>query len=284
MVGAIGIYGTPSASPVGIVSTNLKAYRATVASDSAVVVSTFSLTYGTRSGNFSETSMGPFSWSQNRGELTASTVGSGFVFTTEVIIDGNRTYSTTSSADLPSNSSESSGWTETTWHGRGVRNTQSLLDMAFLGFFSPGLEPSPNTMLGVLRSKETSEDKLGTHVLNGVVTRHFRSFIPFASLGVPASAAEVERVLGTKYLEVNYWTDSSNRLRLMQFGLKIKRNPETTTTTRPLVSATAPHFPITEAFQLQVSDYGTPVVVTPPPASEITSTTTCEVSADGTSC
>jgi len=56
-------------------------------------------------------------------------------------------------------------------------------------------------------------------------------------------------------------------------------------TTRPgRFVASLALFPFTMEVQLQVSDYGTPVSVAPPPASAITSRNSCVASAHGFSC
>jgi hypothetical protein len=274
-----------SASAVGDAPTGSKAYQATVSSNSAVIVATYSLRYRQANRTVSVTTSGPFSWSQDRGELTASTVGSGLDMTTQEIIDGNHTYSTTSMADAPSDLTNPGGWTETTWHGRSAGNALELFDLGLFGLGAPRGEPSPTAILGLLRSKATSDQRLGTAGLHGVETTRFRSLIPFSQLGLPGKdTAQMERVVGTRFLQVDYWTDSADRLRFMQIRLTLRRPPETTKTTSQGLVAPAGIFPIRLEVQLQVSDYGTPVSVAPPPASEITSRTSCEVSANGFSC
>jgi hypothetical protein len=238
------------------------------------------------------TTMGPFSWSQDRGDLNVSAVGldtsdagSGTTVTGHEIVDGNKTYSTTSVTGLPTGVTlPSSGWTETTWRGHGPGGGMYLLESVMFGLGSPGGGTNPKSILGLLRGRADGEEKLGHAVLDGVATSHFRSSIPFSSLGVPrASTALVERALGSKSLAVDYWTDSSDRLRLMRFSLKISHVPEAKTT-QPNTLPPGLLLPMTEFVQLQVSDYGTPVTVTPPPPSEITSRSTCVASASGFSC
>ena len=292
LVGAAEVPEVQSASAVGNLATGAKAYRATVSSNSAVIVATYGLSYRQSGGSMTVTTSGPFSWSQDEGELTVSTVasggtvGSGMVITTQEIIDGDHTYSATSTADAPPDLTSSGGWTETTWRGQSAGNALELFDLGAFGLGAPGGMPSPKAILGLLQSKATSDKKLGAAVLEDVKTTRFRSLIPFSRLGVPGKAvAQLERVAGTRFLRVDYWTDSTDRLRLMQFGLTVRRPPpETTTTTHPGLVASAELFPLTVDVQLQVSDYGTPVDVAPPPASEITSRTTCVVSANGFSC
>jgi hypothetical protein len=281
-----------SVSAVRNMATGAKAYQATVSSNSAVIVATYSVTYRQPAGSMTVTTSGPFSWSHDEGELTVSTVatgrtvGTGMVITTQEIIDGNHTYSATSTADAPPDLTSIGGWTETTWRGRSAGNALELLDLGIFGLGAPSAMPSPKTTLGLLRSKATSDKKLGTAVLEDVKTTRFRSLIPFSQLGVPGKdTAQIERVAGTRFLQVDYWTDSTDRLRLMQFGLTLRRPPsETTTTTRPGLVASATLFPLRVEVQLQVSDYGTSVSVAPPPASEITSRTSCVASANGFSC
>jgi len=291
LTAALMIPGVRSASATRNVATGVKAYQATVSSNSAAVVATYGLSYRSANHSVSITTSGPFSWSQNRGELTVSTVASGstagssMVMTTQEVIDGNRTYSSTSTADAPPDLASSGGWTETTWRGRMTGNALPLVDLGILGFGPPGGAPNPKAILGLLRSKAASDEKLGTAVLNGVETTRFRSHIPFSQLGVTGKdTAQIQRALGTRFLQIDYWTDSADRLRLMQLRMKVRRPPETTTTTGPGFVASASLFPVTVEIQLQLSDYGTPVSVTPPPASEITSRTSCVASANSFTC
>jgi hypothetical protein len=286
VLGAVGVCGLPSASAVGNVATSTKAYRATVASDSAVIVATDGLTYRGGKESFSVTTMGSFSWSQDQGELNVSEVGSGSTFTTQEIVDGNETYSTSSTTGLPAGDTLPGGWTETTWRGHDAGGGLVLLQLAMFGFGfgTPGSVPNPKAILGLLGGKAIGEERLGNVMLDGVDTSHFRSSMPFSSLGfVGASTAEIERDLGSKSVTVDYWTDSSDRLRLMRFSLKISHIPERETTKTSSMPSIPP-VPITASIQLQVSDYGTPVTVTPPPSNEITSRSTCEVSANSVSC
>jgi hypothetical protein len=282
-----GIAGVQSASAVGNTPTGVKAYRATVSSNSANIVATYDLTYRQSKG-VSVTTSGPFSWSKDRGELTVSMVGASMVVTTQEIIDGNHTYSATSTADAPPDLTSSGGWTETTWRGKSAKNALGLLDFGIFGLGAPDEVPNPKTILGLLRSNATSDRKLGPAELNGVETTRFRSLIPFSQLGAPdKDIPQIERALGTKFLQVDYWTDSADRLRLLQFRLQVRRPPETTTTTttRPgRFVASVALFPVTMEVQLQVSGYGTPVSVAPPPASDITFRNNCVASANGFSC
>jgi hypothetical protein len=229
VLGAVGVCGLPSASAVGNVATSTKAYRATVASDSAVIVATDGLTYRGGKESFSVTTMGSFSWSQDQGELNVSEVGSGSTFTTQEIVDGNETYSTSSTTGLPAGDTLPGGWTETTWRGHDAGGGLVLLQLAMFGFGfgTPGSVPNPKAILGLLGGKAIGEERLGNVMLDGVDTSHFRSSMPFSSLGfVGASTAEIERDLGSKSVTVDYWTDSSDRLRLMRFSLKISHIPE----------------------------------------------------------
>jgi hypothetical protein len=280
-----GMAEIPSASAVGNLSTGAMAYQATVSSNSAVIVATYGMSDRKAKRTFSVTTSGPFSWSQDRGDLTVSMVGSGMVITTEEIIEGNHTYSATSTADAPPDVTSSGGWTETTWRGRSAQ-TLGLFDLGIFGLGAPADMPSPKVILGLLRTKATSNKKLGTAVLEGVKTTRFRSLIPLSQLGVASQqTAQIERALGTKFLAFDYWTDSKHRLRLLQVRLTIRRLPATTTTrARSGLVASAELFPLTVEMQLQVSDYGTQVDVAPPPASEITSRTSCVASANGVSC
>jgi len=282
VLGVLGVGRLPSASAVGNQASSTKAYQATIASDSAVIVATYSLTYRGGKRSFSMTTMGPFSWSQDRGDFSVNVVGSGSTITTEEIVDGNETYSATSTTGLPAGDNSSAGWTETTWRGHGAGGGLNFFDL-FFGYV-PGSGTNPKAILALLRGRATSEERMGRAVLNGVDTSRFRSSIPFSSLGVTgASTAQIERAVGSKALMVDYWTDSSDRLRLMRFSLKIAHPPKLKTT-HPGSGLSAALVPITESVQLQLSDYGTYVNVTPPPPNEITSRTTCEVTTSGFSC
>jgi hypothetical protein len=266
-------------------------YKATVGANSADVASVFSLTTGNPNIGATVTTSGPFSWLANEGDLPMTIEGSSVAATVQQIFDHNITYSKVSSPDIPqkefANLPGLTGWTETIWT---TQSQQRVLDMFNQGFFgllgaSSG-QLSPASILGLLRAEASSVTNLGTQVLDGVTTTHYRAQIPLARLG-DGSAAElqqVERLLGVDALSVDYWIGSSELLRQLQFAMTVPRQPDIPTTTVPGEFSVNFTYPITMSARLRLSDYGVPVHVVPPPADQITSIRHCIATADSVDC
>jgi hypothetical protein len=263
----------------------LTAYRATVAGGSASVASSY--TYATGDGSAStETGSGVFSWTSDRGQMTYQTTVSGTAIDSTEIIDGHDAYAKTSVVGAPVGDPGAAGgglWSKTRWSGK--TGAGALTDI-FFG--SPG-PPSPGVLLQFLQSRASSMTDRGSQLLGAVRTTHYHALIPFTELsGGKASAAEVrqaEQALGRRSLGIDFWVDSSQLLRKLSFTVTVRRLPSTApTTTSPGEIAWSPKLPITVTETLDVSDYGVPVDVTPPPASEVTGDGTCQANANGFNC
>jgi hypothetical protein len=276
---ACGGGGAPtSAGPLGPVA--LTAYKATVAGGSAKVASSF--VFATGSGSSTETASGVFSWTSDLGEIASRTTSQGTELDTSEIIDGNDVYSRTSVAGSPNGRPAAAGggtWSETTWSG----NTgASVLTGLFFG--SPG-PPSPDVLLQLLHSQASSISNLGPKRIGGTWTTHYRALIPFSNLpgGKPSRVElrEAKRIFGTTSLDIDFWVDSSQLLRKLAFTLTVHRLPPTKESS---ANALTFKLPITLAEALNVSDYGVPVEVTPPPPNEVSQGGTCQANANGFNC
>jgi hypothetical protein len=297
-VGAVVLYIAAGSGSGSTPSTRTEAsvYAATVKENSADVRVIYAFTTGSRKFGATATESGPVSWSADQGELTMTMAAAGeFTLVMRQIIDGRDTYSKASKISvkgLPARALAEvrgmvlTGWTESTWSGR---SPASLSGLFFIeGLLSPaGLASglSPSSLLGLLRAQASSVQNLGGEVVDGIHTVHYRALIPLSRLGAGTAAElhQVERLLGTSFLGVDYWIDSSELLRQLRLAVTVPRPPRAETSapgelTLPIT------YPITMSLSLRLSNYGTPVHVVPPPPAEITSRQSCVASADGFSC
>jgi len=273
--------GSPS-SALESESVTMTAYRATVAGGSADVSSAFS--YRTGSGpEVIETGSGVFSWDANLGEMTSRTSIAGSNIVSTEIIDGHDDYSklsvgSTSLGGL--GATDSNLWTKTSWSG----NASSSLFGGLL-FGTPG-PPSPGSLLQLLQSQASSISVLGTEPIDGVETTHYRAQLPLSSLNVgnvsPLETKQAEQILGMSALGIEFWVDSSQLLRRLTFSLTIHRIPSTPGTPATVVAPS--ELPVTMTETLDVSNYGVPVDVAPPPANEVTLGGTCQTDSNGFAC
>lgn len=289
VVTAAVVAGKPAPAPVP--ATEAVAYTATMNASSADVDTTYALTNGTHTFDFADTESGPVSWSAGQGELAMTmTSGGRQLMTLRQIIDGKTTYSKVLIKGVPSSLlgllPDLAGWSEVTWTGAPSQDLSGILSSLLLGgLFNPAGMASPASLLGLLRAQASSVQNLGGEVLNGVHTTHYRALIPLSRLGVGTAAElqQAEELLGTSFIGVDYWIDSSNLLRQLRLAITVPRQPSPTTSSPGEV--TIPFaYPITFSVSLRLSHYGTPVHVVPPPPAQITSRGTCVVSDDGFNC
>jgi hypothetical protein len=275
-----------------VVLTGATVYAATVNESSADVHVTYAFTTGNRSVGATGTESGPVSWSAGQGELTMTmtmAAAARYRLTTRQIIDGNHTYSKVLIKGLPASALAGipglTGWTETTWSGKSSADLSgNLIWDLFVSMASPsGL--SPSSLLGLLRAKASTVLNLGGEVLDGIHTTHYRALIPLSRLGggTAADLQEAEQALGTAFLGIDYWTDSSDVLRQLSLAITARRAPRATTST-PGELTLPISYPVTMSVSLRLSNYGIPVHVVPPPPAEITSRESCVNSRDGFSC
>ena len=170
-------------------------------------------------------------------------------------------------------------WSETSWSG-----TSSPGLLIGLAFGSPG-PPSPGSLLQLLQSQATSSSDLGPELLGGIETKGYRAQLPLSDLvgGKPSSAEtrQAEQSIGASSLGIEFWVDSSQRLRRLTFTLTVRRFPSLQ---GPETTVPAPKLPITMTETLDVSDYGAPVHVTPPPANQVKPGGTCQADSNGIRC
>jgi len=295
---AIALVGVPAAAGCGYVTsgssvpaTEAMAYSATMNENSADVQMISSFTTGNHKVGATTTESGPVSWATSQGELAMTmAIGGQLSTTTRQVIDGTHTYTKLSIKGLPTSVQAGlpgvTGWTETTWSGTSSADLSGILPALFFwGLFNPAGMTSPASLLGLLRAQASTVQDLGSEVLDGVNTTHYRALIPLSRLGA-ASAAELqqaEQALGTGSIGVDYWIDSSDLLRQLHIGITVPRQPDALPSSSGQVTLPL-SYPIALSVSLRLSNYGTPVHVVPPPPAQITSRESCVVSKDGFNC
>jgi hypothetical protein len=110
----------------------------------------------------------------------------------------------------------------------------------------------------------SSVTKVGTESVRGAPTTHYRADVDFAKAaakrGLPAAdITALEKALGTNTLPVDLWIDGQGAARRLQYHVPL---PKVSTT-----SAAGQSGELTETLDLY--DFGVPVAVSPPPASQV---------------
>ncbi len=260
-------------------SVTLAAYRATVAAGSADV----STSVGEHTGDGYQlvlTDQGAFSWRSGLGQMTTDFKVDATDIQSSEIIDGHDEYIRMSVVGAPVSGSTLPGadlWSRTTWTGG---SAWGLLNG--LTFGSPG-PPSPEALLHLLQSQATATADLGPASIGGVATTHYRSQLPVSSLGIDhAQVAQAEQSLGGTTIGVDFWVDPAGLLRRLSFALSLHKIPTEPGTTKSEDPGVRP--PLTLTLTLDLSNYGVPVDVTPPPADQIDSGGSCQADSDGITC
>lgn len=245
------------------------------------------LTTGDPDVRSSVTDTGNFSWTLYAGELEMTTdLSNGSRTTMSQIIDGNRYYTKTQSiTGIPASALGAllGGWDEFIWSGpRPALSSTGLWGL--LGAASGQVDPA--TVVGVLKADASSVANLGRGKLDGVDTTRYRAVIPLARLVPKSAVTEAERVLGSASITVDYWIDSSKRLRQLTLSYTVSRAPTVTTTTvsGETSFSVRVRYPVIFSEELQLSNYGIPVHVVPPSENEVTSRQTCVSAGDGFTC
>ena len=273
--------------------TEAMAYTATMNAGSADVYTTYAVTTGTHKFDSTATESGPVSWSADQGELGMKVTLSGQqLMTARQIIDGSQTYSKLFVTGTPASAIAGlpglTGWSETTWTGVPSQEMSGILPSLLLwgGLFNPAGMVSPASLLGLLNAQASSVQNLGSDVVNGVGTTHYRALIPLSDLGAGTAEeqAQAQQILGTSSIGVDYWIDSSHLLRQLRLALTILQQPSDTTSSPGEVTTPPGTFPITMSVSLGLSHYGTPVHVVPPAPAQITSHVACVLSNNGFNC
>jgi hypothetical protein len=287
------IVGKPRPATVPV--TEAMAYTATMNANSADVYTTYAVTAATHKSDTTATESGPVSWSADQGKLAMEmTLGGRQLMTARQIIDGSQTYSKIFVTGVPASTLADfpglAGWSETTWTGTSSQAMSGILPTLFLwgGLFNPAGMASPASLLGLLNAQASSVQDLGGDVFNGVSTTHYRALIPLSHLGTGTATAEeelqLEQVLGTSSIGVDYWIDSSHLLRQLRVAMTVLRQPGDTTSSPGEVTVPLDIYPITFSISLRLSHYGTPAHVVPPPPTQIKSHVACVFSNNGFNC
>ncbi len=268
-----------------------KVYAATTGAGTAQVVTTFDLTTGDPTVYATGVESGVWSWTTKTGKSTTSlTAGHLIHSTTQRLDDGEVTYSKVSIPGLPPGLQGligGIGWTETTYSGRQRDDSGPLDFIPFDEQDSAFYDSTPSSIVSILQASASSVTDLGGAIVGGVATTHYRAVIPLTSLAELTSAEllDARDLLGAEALTVDYWTDSANLLR--QLRLRVR---ETFPKTPPVahghpgeVSASLTS-PVTMTIQLQLSRFGVPVHVVPPPPAQITGHVHCVIQTDGFTC
>jgi hypothetical protein len=250
----------------------LTSYRTTVARGSADIDSSWTMSEA-HQGPTTMTSTGAYSWTSSRGEMTSQTGGAD---QSKEIIVGHDVYTQTSGA-VPATvlgGGTAPTWSETTWSG----SSAVTLFGSFLGTPGPA---DPATLLELLDSHASSISTIGTEEIGGVETTHYRAHIPLSRIGPsgasPAQFRQARQMLGVSSVSVDFWVDSSGLLRQLKYEMTIRQAPKQ-------VPQLAPVLPMTMSMTVDLSHYGVPVTVTPPPASEVAPGGTCQTTSSGFTC
>ena len=149
--------------------------------------------------------------------------------------------------------------------GKSWLHEQLPANTTSLGFGSSGSDASdPTSVLRLVSMVSNSVTKVGTETVRGTQTTHYRAIVDFgkaaAKRGLPAAQIQaLETALGTTTFPVDLWIDGHGVARRMQFHFPL---PKATT-----ASAAGKSGQITETLDLY--DFGIPVSVQPPPASQV---------------
>jgi hypothetical protein len=279
--------------------TAAQVYSTTVDANSANVISTYTLTTGVGRTYGILTESGSFSWLSQEGQMSLEDSVTGLGIAKGIqIVDGNTTYWKRTLNTRPptiAGSVVSSGWTEMTWVGlvNSGPGLLSILNQGIIGGLGGGSgEPSPTVILNLLRADTTKVTDLGTQKLQGVVTTHYRGQIPLSKLGFTSRPALqlARQLLGTDFIGVDYWVESSRLLRQLHIAITIPKalsSAPTTTLPEDTMIATpgqSVRYPITVSVTLQVSNYGIPIRVSIPAPFQISEWESCTGSSDNFLC
>lgn len=117
----------------------------------------------------------------------------------------------------------------------------------------------PTTMLTQLRGVSKKVTTVGTDTIDSAATTHYRAVVDLAAAAEKsgnssARVQQLEKRLGTDTATVDVWIDQQNRVR--QFRETVPMKPASGASGKAVVT-------------LDLSDFGTPVHVTAPPANDV---------------
>ncbi|MEU6173203.1 LppX_LprAFG lipoprotein [Streptantibioticus parmotrematis] len=126
--------------------------------------------------------------------------------------------------------------------------------------------PDAAQQLAYLRNPQGAT-KVGTETIDGVPTTHYRlSLSPSQIVGATASKAQV-----VGRIPVDVWIDTSHRVRQETVAMTVR--PAASASAPPGGSTSGQNQEVQVAMTMRLSDFGTPVHVTPPPQSQVTDAT-----------
>jgi hypothetical protein len=254
VVSAVGLSagGCGGSGTVDLATVFPKAYATTVAAKSSKV--SLMLDTSVAGKHVAVSGQGAFDWGAKAGKLTMQIDAGGPAVSLDEIIVGNGVY-----VQLPAQVQGRFGGKQ--WLGV---STGALSSGNSLG-------ADPSQALALLESHSTSVAKVGSERIDGVDTTHYQAQLDLTKAAAGASP-EASRLLqlaaqamGTTTIPVDVWIDSAG---------KARRIVETVTLTKPPASqanqpGAAQSYPVSIHITLNFSDYGVPVVVTAPPASQV---------------
>jgi predicted small lipoprotein YifL len=128
-----------------------------------------------------------------------------------------------------------------------------------LGQFRQLTQNDPTQMLAYLKATSGKIDKVGTEDIRGVETTHYRATVDLDRVAEQAppnlrktfrtSIQSLKRGLGTDKIPVDVWVDGNDLVRRLEEHLPVAGGGKID-------------------FSVDFFDFGTPVSITPPPASE----------------
>ena len=127
----------------------------------------------------------------------------------------------------------------------------------------------PAQTLAVLEASSTSTQDLGPATVGGVATTHYQAQVDPAKAAAKASPAaqkliaQLPALTGGATFPVDVWVDAHGLPRQLGYVITIQKAPAGSAT------AAAQAFPETVRVTMGLSDYGTPVTVTVPPADQV---------------
>jgi hypothetical protein len=243
--------GCGSSTPVGALFP--QAYAATMNAKSAKLTMAFEIK--TPKGTVTSTGSGAADWGNRRTQLTQtiSAPGAAPVSVSDVS-DGTDFYIQVPPAARPA---------------LGGKPWVKLSFAQFVG--SRGNSEDPSQILAVLNAQSSSVTKVGTEQIAGVRTTHYRAQLDLSKVAPGAGPAgqkllaQLPALTGSSTLPVDVWIDATGKPRQLVYSATLKQPPAGAS------PAASQAFPETTTITLDLSDYGTPVHVTLPPADQVSS-------------
>jgi hypothetical protein len=196
------------------------------------------------------TGSGAYDWGQRLGQLTLQAPVGGQTATLTEILDGSSVY-----IQLPPTAAAQAG--------------KPWVRVDLSGLSQSGATSDPSQTLAVLEGSSDSVTDLGRQVIGGVQTTHYRAQVDpsKAAASAPAAArqalSQLPTLTGGSTIPVDTWIDAQGLPRQISYTVTLRQPPAGS----PPAAAQA--FPETTAATMDLSDYGVPVSVAPPPPDQV---------------